>query len=953
MDKIKNLFLRQSYQDAWTEYRRSLEKASMIKWDYFILTASNEEQANAYRMQIEDRIEKGYLPKETHYAVLPDPDGKRVGSGGATFNVLKYIKSVSGGEDFKNKRILVIHSGGDSKRVPQYSACGKLFSPVPRLLPDGRRSTLFDEFIISMSGVAPRIKEGMLVLSGDVLLLFNFLQIDFYCDDAAAISIKEDVDTGKDHGVFVTDENGKVTKFLHKNTIEKLKSENAVDSYGNVDLDTGAILMNSKMLEDLYSLINTDEKFDEFVNEKARISFYADLLYPLAENSTLEAYYKEAPEGDFTPELKACRDKIWEAMRKYRLTMISLSPAQFIHFGTTRELLALMTEDISDFEFLDWSDRVICNKDFKGKCAVSNSFIDAAAEVSDNCYIEDSEIIGNCKIGEHCVISNMVLKDTVVPDNTVLHGLKLKDGRYIVRQYKTDTNPKENDFWNEKAFTVADSFEASLKGEGNEKMSLCESFNKADVDYILKSQNALNEKIRVHNFLIDIKEHINVDKALLNFGEKGMNEAEVKAILDIAESQSFEVKNRIYFYLSRVPNITSLCSMTKEQLEGLCFDSIRQTILEGSLSKIRYDEAMKIAKDEVNVNLPIRVNWGGGWSDTPPFCNENGGAVINAAVKLNGINPVMVEVRRLKEYHIELESKDSRDFEVITDAADIQACGNPFDPFALHKAALIAYGVVPYTGEVSLEEILKKMGGGFYLSTRVVGIPRGSGLGTSSILSAACIKGLAEFFGKPLTSAQICAGALCMEQIMSSGGDWQDQVGGIDDGIKFITSEPGISQELVIEKVELSDKTKEELSERFALIYTGQRRLARNLLREVVGRYVGGREDIIKILFKIQRIAALMKFELEKGNIDNFAKLLNEQWDIAKKIDEGCTNTCIEQMFKSIEDLIDGRFIAGAGGGGFLQVILKKGVTKEELRERIKSVFRDTGIDVWDAEFVF
>ena len=36
------------------------------------------------------------------------------------------------------------------------------------------------------------------------------------------------------------------------------------------------------MTEDLYSLIDTKEKFDKFVNEKSRISFYADFLYPLA-----------------------------------------------------------------------------------------------------------------------------------------------------------------------------------------------------------------------------------------------------------------------------------------------------------------------------------------------------------------------------------------------------------------------------------------------------------------------------------------------------------------------------------------------------------------------------------------------------------------------------------------------------------------------------------------------
>lgn len=108
-----------------------------------ILTASNEEQAEAYRQQITYRQELGTLSERTKYVVLSDPDGKRVGSGGATFNVLKYVAELDASvtvDHFKGKRILVIHSGGDSKRAPQYSACGKLFSPVPRELPNDEYS---------------------------------------------------------------------------------------------------------------------------------------------------------------------------------------------------------------------------------------------------------------------------------------------------------------------------------------------------------------------------------------------------------------------------------------------------------------------------------------------------------------------------------------------------------------------------------------------------------------------------------------------------------------------------------------------------------------------------------------------------------------------------------------------------------------------------------------------
>lgn len=112
-------------------------------------------------------------------------------------NILKYISEQSGKTDFSGLRILVLHSGGDAKRTPQYSACGKIFSPVPRLLPDGRRSTLFDEFIINLSGIPSRMGDGMLVCSGDVLLLFNSLQLDAAGSGAAVLSIKEPVSTGK------------------------------------------------------------------------------------------------------------------------------------------------------------------------------------------------------------------------------------------------------------------------------------------------------------------------------------------------------------------------------------------------------------------------------------------------------------------------------------------------------------------------------------------------------------------------------------------------------------------------------------------------------------------------------------------------------------------------------------------------------------------------------------
>jgi len=115
---------------------------------------------------------------------------------------------------------------------------------------------------------------------------------------------------------------------------------------------------------------------------------------------------------------------------------------------------------------------------------------------------------------------------------------------------------------------------------------------------------------------------------------------------------------------------------------------------------------------------------------------------------------------------------------------------------------------------------------------------------------------------------------------------------------------------------------------------------------------VGNVPESLYALNEIQRVAALMRFELERGNVDEFAKLLNYHWELSQKVDAGSTNTLIDQIFSAVEDLIDGRMICGAGGGGFLQVILKKGVSKETVHNRLKEVFEDNEVDVWDCTLI-
>lgn len=474
-----------------------------------------------------------------------------------------------------------------------------------------------------------------------------------------------------------------------------------------------------------------------------------------------------------------------------------------------------------------------------------------------------------------------------------------------------------------------------------------------------------------------------LDKAPLTKTQLEWLESHIKAA-------DFAGKTKLYYFIGKL-----LGEVWGEKYLDLCFKTIQETVLDSTINGLHANKKCRIIKEEHTVKLPLRVNFAGGWTDTCPQACIEGGTVLNAAVSLNGELPVCVTLRKIPEKKIIFDSRDMDSHGEFESLKELQATGNPYDPFALQKAALIACGIIPagaaaeeqgrpenageqtgsfgdnpvretngdcgamqqtetddMPGTETLEAILDRLGGGIVMSTEVTGVPKGSGLGTSSILAGACVKALFDFTGIPYTEDDLYDHVLCMEQIMSTGGGWQDQVGGLTPGFKLIRSKPGLHQKLHVKHIELSEETMSELNERFALIYTGQRRLARNLLRDVVGRYIGNEPLALKALEEMQRLAPLMIFELERDNVDGFAKLLSEHWELSKMLDMGSTNTCIDQILLAVDDLVDGKMICGAGGGGFLQVVLKKGIDRKALSERLKAVFQDSGVDVWESSFV-
>lgn len=112
----------------------------------------------------------------------------------------------------------------------------------------------------------------------------------------------------------------------------------------------------------------------------------------------------------------------------------------------------------------------------------------------------------------------------------------------------------------------------------------------------------------------------------------------------------FSEKMRLHYYLGVI--------LDDEDEVQECFRTIQSEVLASTIKNLSYNENARIVTEKHTVKLPLRVNWGGGWSDTPPYCNENGGTVLNVAILLNGQKPVEVTLEKISEKKIVFDSRD-------------------------------------------------------------------------------------------------------------------------------------------------------------------------------------------------------------------------------------------------------------------------------------------------------
>ena len=109
-----------------------------------------------------------------------------------------------------------------------------------------------------------------------------------------------------------------------------------------------------------------------------------------------------------------------------------------------------------------------------------NSVLSSRASIGKDCYLEVSYVHSRAKVGNNCVLSFVDIHDEVIPDGVVLHGLKQRDGKFVVRIFGVQDNPKENRLFGRDLDEVAEKLGTDLWTGGNHTLWTAELYPEKD-----------------------------------------------------------------------------------------------------------------------------------------------------------------------------------------------------------------------------------------------------------------------------------------------------------------------------------------------------------------------------------------------------------------------------------------------------------------------------------------
>ncbi|XP_008520594.1 L-fucose kinase isoform X3 [Equus przewalskii] len=337
----------------------------------------------------------------------------------------------------------------------------------------------------------------------------------------------------------------------------------------------------------------------------------------------------------------------------------------------------------------------------------------------------------------------------------------------------------------------------------------------------------------------------------------------------------------------------------------------------------------------VVAECPARVDFSGGWSDTPPLAYELGGAVLGLAVRVDGRRPIGARARRILEPELWLAlgpQQDQMAMKIVCRSLDdLQDYCQPHAPGALLKVAFICAGIVDVRSKLSLsEQLLRTFGGGFELHTWSE-LPHGSGLGTSSILAGAALAALQRAAGRAVGTEALIHAVLHLEQLLTTGGGWQDQVGGLIPGIKVGRSRAQLPLKVEVEEITVPEGFVQKLNDHLLLVYTGKTRLARNLLQDVLRSWYARLPAVVQNAHSLVRQTEKCAEAFRQGSLPLLGQCLTSYWEQKKLMAPGCEPLAVRRMMDILAPHVHGQSLAGAGGGGFLYLLTKEPQQKAAL----------------------
>ena len=844
-----------------------------------------------------------------------DPIDHKLGSGGGTTWLLtKAYENEMANSDANNQKTfdewlssekrLLLHAGGQSRRLPAYAPSGKVLTPVPVFR--WERGQRLSQDLLSLQiplykkimDAAPSSLHTMIV-SGDVLIRTTQPLQPIPEADVVCYGLWLGPEIAKNHGVFVSSCD---TPSVLKCMLQKPSPTTL-----------GTIQKDHYYLTDIGIWLLSDKAVKVLMSHKGEYDLYSEFGGAMGTDPTLND----------------------EAVKELKVAILPLSGGEFYHFGTSHELLSstLAIQNLVNDQ------RLIMHHSRKPHPCIfiQNSITKKAVDSSnEEVWIENSYISEGWSISQKNIITGVPKNNwniTLAPGQCI-DIVPMGETQYVVRPYSfNDRFAGEEQ--QRPQFPIVDNIdEAGLvlrymlnqETEGEDKgkgKAIFEKAQKISAEQISATANLRRlfeqrREFRKHNWsaLADNYEHsvfyqLDLNDAAKEFKANGI--AMPKPLPDSAplltrmKDAMFRGDNDKAFGLLR---------------EGIVKTSNANGINMPTLSSM----SNKVATDQIVWGRsPVRIDIAGGWTDTPPFCLMEGGSVVNLAIELNGQQPIQTYVKPCSEHHVVLKSIDlgaSEIVETYEQLADFKRVGSPF---SIPKAALALAGFLPqYSQEkyLDLKSQLMAFGCGIEI-TLLSAIPAGSGLGTSSVLAATVLGTINDFLSLGWDKNEICHKTLVLEQLLTTGGGWQDQFGGVLQGVKLLQTCKGFEQQPIVHWLPTDLYTQPEYQACHLLYYTGITRTAKTILAEIVQKMFLNDHDQVALLREMKAHSLQMYEAIQRNDFKEMGKLVGKTWLQNQAIDAGTNPMEVKKLTDLIDDLCLGYKLPGAGGGGYLYMVAK------------------------------